>query len=100
MADGCRLMADGSFAYQAMRKFHGVEEFQVFECFTSPKESDRHLYRAAQCDDAPTLGCAVQLRDHESRERHRCCERFRLANGVLSYRGVEHEQRFVRRAGA
>jgi len=41
----------------------------------------------------PPLAVAVQLGDHESRERHRRGERLRLANRVLSYRGIEHEQR-------
>src|SRR5258705_174607 len=92
-------MADGSFAYQAVREFHWIESLQVLQRFTSPEESDRHLYRPAQCDHTPTLGCAVQLGDHESRKRHRRCEYLRLANRVLSYCGVEHEQRSVRRPG-
>src|SRR2546428_992681 len=81
-----------------MREQHGIKELQVVERFTGPEETDRHGDGAAQGDNATTLRRAIQLRDHEARERHRGRKHFRLPNGVLSHAGVEDEQRLMRRA--
>src|SRR2546427_7624420 len=75
-----------------MREQHGIKELQVVERFTGPEETDRHGDGAAQGDNATTLRRAIQLRDHEARERHRGRKHFRLPNGVLSHGGVEDER--------
>ena len=55
--------------------------------------------RLVHGDDDATARRAVELRDDEPGDGHRCGEHLRLLHGVLADGAVEHEQRLVRRAG-
>src|SRR5438094_10067907 len=85
-------------AHQAPGVGLGVEHLKIVESFAGPEEADRDAHRALERNDASALAGAVELGHDQPAERNRRGEGPRLMHRVLSYRGVEHEQRLVRRA--
>src|SRR6266542_1792908 len=88
-----------SFGDQTVREPHGVEQHEVVEGLAGAEEANRRGHRATQRDDAAAFRGAIELRDHEPRERHGGRELACLVHRVLADGRVQHQQRFVRRAG-
>src|SRR5213593_2865891 len=90
--------AGRSPAYQTPGVGLGVEHRKIVDSLAGAEEPDRDAHRALERDHASALGGAVELGHDQPAERNRRGEGTRLMHGVLSHRGVEHEERLVRRA--
>src|SRR6266536_5333455 len=84
-------------AHEPAREPLRVERLQVFEPLSRAEKADRDAHRPLERDHTPALCGPVELRDDQTGERHGRREGARLLHGVLPDRGVEHEQRLVRR---
>src|SRR3954453_17452522 len=77
----------------------GVERTQIVELLADADELHRDAQFAGDGEGDPALRGAVELRQHDAVDGHDLGEELGLPQAVLAGRGVDGEQRLVRRAG-
>ena len=76
-----------------------VERAQILQRLADPDQLDRDAQLARDRQRDAALGRAVELGQDDPVDRHRLGEELGLADAVLARRGVDRQQRLVRRVG-
>jgi len=84
---------------KGVRIFDAVEHPQIVGGLADADKADRDLKLPGDADDDAALRRPVEFRKHDARHPDGIVEHPGLGQGVLSRRGVEHQEDFVRGAG-
>ena len=93
-----RLMLPSRAGDELFHKALRGEGDEVVDALAHADEPHRQTEALLDGYHAAALGRAVELGQHDARQGHDLAEQLGLADGVLSRRRVEDQQRFMRRA--
>ncbi len=74
-----------------------IERFEILDPLADANRIDRQTEALGDGDQNAAARCAVELGDHKIGDAGDLLECLHLIDGILSGRGVEHEQHCVRR---